>query len=288
MKTLLERLHLRPGAGRTVEPPRLYDPVRFPYGPFKFKTRIPKDVSYEIEAGRNLTAWETIASATSTGDIDFIDSDASKFSYRFYRLHANGVFSTNIIGYVTVTLPPGFSMIGNPLRSDDSRISTLLKAMPDGMTVSRFDARLHELMENTLEHGKWSNESHTLGAGEGAIVFNPSTDYKSLSFVGDVLQGTHSTPIPAGFSLRTSLAPRPGRLDTDLGFPIDEGDVVHVFDRDKQAYVLHPFTNGAWSPHPPVMGVGESFWIAKKEARNWQSNISQTTVADPNHSQESP
>src|SRR2546423_15004672 len=112
MKSLLERLHFKRGnhgrRGKVIHPPHLFDPVRFPYGPFKFKTGVPKDVSYEIEATTNLNAWGAVFSGKATGDLDFVDSNASKFSYRFYRLNADGVLSDNVIGYVTVTLPPGF------------------------------------------------------------------------------------------------------------------------------------------------------------------------------------
>ena len=274
MKSLLQKLSLGSiGTSRqnAIGPPRLVSPIRFPYGPFQFKAHVGTDVPYHVEASSNLMAWETICSGRARADMDFVDSDASKFSHRFYRLSADGVLSCNVTGYVTSTLSPGFSTVANPLRSEDSRIATLFKGMPDGMTVSRFDARTHELAENTLQRGKWSNESQALAPGDGAIVFNPGSDYRPLSFVGDVLLGNSSIPIPAGFSLRGPLVPQAGRLDTELAFPIGEGDVIHLFDRDKQSYVLCSYLNKAWTPHPPVIGVGESFWIAKKEARNWVS-----------------
>jgi hypothetical protein len=42
-----------------------------------------------------------------------------------------------------------------------------------------------------------------------------------------------------------------------------------LFDRDRQKYVLHPFENGKWTASPPVLSVGEAFWVAKAEAGNW-------------------
>jgi hypothetical protein len=272
--TLLEKLHLKSANPRKrAEPPRLTEPVRVPYGAFQFKCQVPEGLPYEIIASSNLKTWERIYSDRSQGEINFVDSDAAKLNYRFYRLTADGVLSSNMIGYVTVTLPPGFCILSNPLRPEDTRISTMFAAMPDGMTVSRFDARTHELSENKLEDRKWSNGLQRLAPGEGAIVFNPVSDYKSLSFVGEVLLGNFSVAIPAGFSLRGSMLPQPGRLDTDLEFPISEGDVVHIFDRDKQRYVFCSFLNGGWKPHPPVIAAGEGFWIAKKDGRNWMGTI---------------
>jgi hypothetical protein len=88
-----------------------------------------------------------------------------------------------------------------------------------------------------------------------------------------VLQGNLAMPVPAGFSLRSSLVPRAGNLQEDLGFPIADGDVIHVFDRDQQKYVLHPFEGGKWQNGPPILSVGESFWVAKTDPANWTRDI---------------
>jgi len=79
-----------------------------------------------------------------------------------------------------------------------------------------------------------------------------------------------------GFSMRSSPVPQPGRLHLDLGFPISDGDVIHLFDRDQQKYVLYPFSAAAWASNPPILGVGESFWVAKESAKNWIRSFSVT------------
>ena len=91
--------------------------------------------------------------------------------------------------------------------------------------------------------------------------------------VGDVEQGDLSLPIPAGFSVRSSIVPLPGQLDTDLVFPVAENDVIHLFDRDRQRYLVYSFNAGKWSPEPPVLGVGESFWVGKTFAGNWTRTL---------------
>ena len=50
----------------------------------------------------------------------------------------------------------------------------------------------------------------------GAIFFNPTSDFKSINFVGEVLQGELLLPIASGFSIHSSRIPQPGRLHTDL------------------------------------------------------------------------
>src|SRR5947208_2878694 len=91
--------------------------------------------------------------------------------------------------------------------------------------------------------------------------------------VGEVQQGDLSLPIPAGFSVRSSIVPLPGQLDSDLVFPAAEDDVVHLYDRDRQKYVVYSFNSGKWSPEPPILGVGESFWVGKTFAGNWSRTL---------------
>lgn len=184
--------------GRHTEsliPPMLDEAIRFPYGPFRFKVRLAKGVEYIILASTDLHTWSPLAKWTSdNGTLDYIDSEAFKHSYRFYRVQAGKLASTNVLGYASVTLPPGFSMIANPFDGPDNTISALFKAWPDGTTFNKFDTRFFRLAENAIKFGKWSNTTEKLMPGEGGIFFNPTTDYKSASFVGEVQQGASLHP----------------------------------------------------------------------------------------------
>jgi hypothetical protein len=252
--------------------------VRFPFGPFLFHKQISKGLYYEIEATTNLKNWASIFKGTGSGGTDFLDSEAAKFSYRFYRVNSNGLYSTKIIGYASVTLAPGFSMVGNPLVGGHDSLPELLKEMPDGTIVSKFDSRTHQLKENTRNNGHWTNPDGRIGFGEGAMVFNPSSDYKTLTFVGEVRMSGASIPVPAGFSMQTPSVPEAGALHPDLRFPIDDGDVIHLFDRDRQKYLLYPYDSGTWSAGAPVLGVAEAFWVAKKSPRNWTYDFTVKSV----------
>jgi len=248
--------------------------ARFPYGPFQFKFQIAKGVSYEIQASSNLQAWEPISAEKSTCDsVDYVDSDASKFSHRFYRVLAGTVGSENVIGYASISVPPGYSLIANPLQAPSNAVSAILPDMPDETALNKFDTHLFKLTENAVKNGKWINPDETLSPGEGAIFLNPTTDFKIINFVGEVLQGNLLLPIATGFSIHSSQIPKPGRLHADLGFPIHEGDIVHLFDRDRQKYVIYEYDQKHWESNPPVVGVGESFWIGKTTPGNWVQNL---------------
>ena len=256
-----------------LAPPCLSDGIRFPYGAFRFKTQLPRGTSFRILACNDLKNWTVITEGVAgTEPVEYIDSEAFKFSCRFYRVMASAVYSQNVLGYISVTLPPGFSIIGNPLETESSLVSHLFAGWPDGTMLSKYDTRLFCLGENEVKNGRWSNSSERLEPGEGAIFFNPTQDYKLHSFVGNVLEGKQLLPIPPGFSIRSSLLPRPGSLD-ELHFPIAEGDVIHLFDRDRQKYVLHPYEQDRWTAGLPVVGLGEAFWVAKAKPGNWTGNL---------------
>jgi hypothetical protein len=273
LKAFLQRLPVNRKTAEQIQSPILVQALRHPYGAFKFKAEVPKGISCAIEASTNLNNWMILAEQDSSGEIDYVDSHAPNFSHRFYRLSAGGILSRNIIGYASVSVPPGFSMIANPFESTANNVAELFKGMPDGTSLSKFDTRVSALSENKIKFGKWTNPMDKLVPGEGGLFFNPTQDYKTLDFFGDLKLGRFSVPIPAGFSMRSSLRPLPGRLHTDLGFPATEGDVIHLFDRDSQKYVLYPFVAATWAANPPVVSVGESFWVAKKTAKNWTQNV---------------
>src|SRR5436309_15376760 len=107
-------------------PPVLTDGTRFPYGPFRFKTALLKGTAYSVLASGDLVNWNSIGSGTATTEgLEYVDSDASKFSHRFYRVMAREVSSSNTLGFASVTLPPGFSLLGNPLNGPSNTVGHL-------------------------------------------------------------------------------------------------------------------------------------------------------------------
>src|SRR5260370_37812442 len=71
---------------QNVGPAVLGDSLRVPYGAFSFTTHLPRGTAYFIEASTDLKNWRFIAQEVSTGQpIEYIYSEAFKFSDRFYR-----------------------------------------------------------------------------------------------------------------------------------------------------------------------------------------------------------
>jgi hypothetical protein len=185
---------------------------------------------------------------------------------------AQQVFSVNAVGFVNVPVPPGFSMIANPLNAPTNTIPALFAGVPDGTIIYKFDGTSFSV--NALDLGEWSAPTQELKPGEGAFIRNPGTAPFTVTFVGEVVQGNQSNPIPAGFSIVSSAWPSSGKLDTDLKFPAVDGDIVYQFSNAQNTYVIHALDLGEWSAGVPTPAVGESFFVKKVAAAAWTRNFS--------------
>src|SRR5205085_6797114 len=83
--------------------PLLSEPTRIPWGPFKVKVQAPAQKPYAILTSTDLKTWDEIANGTARLEaMDYVDSAAPKFSYRFYRVQAGGSFSETVVGYISI------------------------------------------------------------------------------------------------------------------------------------------------------------------------------------------
>jgi hypothetical protein len=185
---------------------------------------------------------------------------------------AQQVFSVNAVGFVNVAVPPGYSMIANPLNAATNTIPALFAGVPDGTTIYKFNGTTFSV--NGLDLGEWSDPAQTLLPGEGAFIRNPTAAAFQVTFVGEVMQGSLSNPLPAGFSIKSSQVPQSAALDTVLGFPAADGDTVYQFSNAQNGYVIHGLDLGEWSGGVPVPAVGESFFVKKAAAANWTRTFS--------------
>jgi len=263
------------GRGQTATaPPHLTNPKRFPYGAFRFDIQLSKGVPYAVHASSDLVTWTEI-NRDITCDIstEFLDSSAHKYGHRFYQATCHGPCASNVLGYASTTVSPGYSMVANPFTGGSNHVEEVLAGWPEGTAVTRFDPAQFRLKESVLEGGKWTLSGERFVPGEGSILLNPTSNYITINFAGEVSAGAFSSPVPAGFSIRSCMGPLFGRIREDLHFPIVEGDVIHLFDRDRQSYSVYEFQNGKWDKDPPVIGLCESFWVGKSTADNWHQQI---------------
>jgi hypothetical protein len=192
-----------------------------------------------------------------------------------YRLDTTkgDVFSWNIVGYVNLRLPPGLSLIENPLYYPTNTValwwpdapdgSQILKYVPDqGYEVSTFDG-----ITKT-----WSNPDLEIPIGQGFYFRNSSSQTITNTFVGEVHQGFLTNTLPAGYSMKGSLVPQTGSINSVHAIPGEPGDYIRTLTNtngiETENISAFDETLNQWIPDL-TLHVGEGFWIYKQHPQNW-------------------
>jgi hypothetical protein len=192
------------------------------------------------------------------------------------------VFSVNAVGYINLSVPPGYSLIANQLNNGDNKVTTLIPTAPGGTTIYKFNGAGYDIITFDDLENAWlpaaAAGTLTLSPGEGAFIRNVTAAPIPVTLVGEVPTGSLSNPIPAGFSIRSSQVPQAGNL-TDLGFPAKPNDTVYQFDPAGSKYVINTFDelDNAWLPAVPTVKVGESFFVRKAVADTWARTFNVNT-----------
>jgi len=158
------------------------------------------------------------------------------------------VYSLNAVGYINVTIPPGFSIIANQLNTTNNNLSPLLDSQINPYGVSGLNLCVFYKFNNatatyttlnpdyfsvnTIPWDQTIASNTTLNPGEAVFVRSFNTTNVTVTFVGTVLQGplTNTTIAGPGFNLISSMVPQAGRLDLDLGLPEVDNDDIYVYN----------------------------------------------------------
>jgi len=181
---------------------------------------------------------------------------------------AQNVYSVNVVGYINLDLPAGLSMVANQLDNGNGNLVTeLLPAPAIGTTLFKYDGVTPYQQIQFL--GVWLGATTmTLAPGEGVFMSVPAP--ATITFVGEVMQGTLVNPVVAGLDIYSSMVPQEGTLSTDLGFTAGIGDTVNQWNGPGAAtpYTQSQFL-GVWLPTEPTIGVGEAFWLSSQSTKDW-------------------
>jgi hypothetical protein len=187
----------------------------------------------------------------------------------FYRVWLDDRLAPGVTGYLRREIPPGLSMLSVPLQSAGATVGQLFPKPADGFTVSKFNLSGLTLTPNVHKLGAWERSLDTISPGEGVVCYNPGLETVQMVVTGEVA-APRSQVIPAGFSLCAPILPRAGALLSDLRFPFENGDVVHLYDRLEKRYRVCAFPSQEWSLDEPSIDVGEAFWVTKQSEGVWR------------------
>jgi hypothetical protein len=216
---------------------------------------------------------------------------------------AANVYSVNVVGYINVTVQPGYNLIANQLDVDgvDSITTVLNPGTPssqEGATTLKFSngGFLSDTYANNTgdvgfigwyDSNTGNPSTNTVPPGVGFFYFNPGAT-ATLTLTGTVLQGTNSVGLPAGYSLISTIAPQAITLDTTAtnNFPAGEGDVFLGFtsgtfsQNDTYANTTADVGFIGWydsntgNPASPTPAVGQGFFYFNAGgSKSWSRNF---------------
>ena len=191
------------------------------------------------------------------------------------------VYSVNAVGYVNTTIPAnGFALISNPLNAADNSIDKLFAGVPNGTQVYVYVNGVYVVgTYDDLDGSFGAMGKAPLAPGQGVFVRNPSGAPLTVTFVGEVMQGTLTVPMVAGLQIVSSKVPQAGTA-ADLSFPhtlaggLSAGDQCYRFGAD-QKYVVSTFDDldDNWAP-PVSLNVGEAVFVKLAKAVTWTRTFS--------------
>jgi hypothetical protein len=194
---------------------------------------------------------------------------------------AQAVYSVNAVGYVNTSLGAGYNLISNPLdnkATGGNQVKNLFASLPAGSQVFVFDGTKYALASVDDFTGEITGEAATkeVTPGNGVFVFVPAAT--TVTFVGEVPAGNLSNIVPKGFSIKASQVPQAGKVQTDLGFPADEGDQVFVFNTATGKYTTYGFSFGAWDNGSgqavePTLDVGQAAFFRVDTQHDWKRSF---------------
>ena len=211
-----------------------------------------------------------------------------------WQASAQNVYSLNVVGYYNVTVSTGWNLLANQLNQTNLNANYVLTGSPaDGSLLYRFDPVNQTYFDAATYFAQlgWYPKSGDLNdpvldlpLGEGFFIWTPTNWI--ATFVGEVEQGSLINPLLANYSLKASIVPQAGLLQTDLFFPPYAGDQVWRWVTPAFSPYSYDASNVAWVPSEPRLNVGEGFILYRSpgEATTnhwWARNFTVQDVPNP-------
>jgi hypothetical protein len=210
---------------------------------------------------------------------------------------AQNVYSLNIVGYATVPVPTGYSIMANPL-SNGSNGADVIMPIIDGELILTWTGTKFTQVGYDAGNGGWVQADDatpatppTLAPGTGFFFFNP-IGATNFTFVGQVVPGPASqntVTLPPGYSLVGSPLPaalttaQGGLTNAPLNLPAIDGMLILNWDSTGQKYIQtgYDLGNGGWvqaddaTPSAvPGYAIGQGFFFFNPiAAQSWTQSL---------------
>ncbi|MBE0544083.1 MAG: hypothetical protein IH623_22300 [Verrucomicrobia bacterium] len=231
----------------------------------------PPGTFWQLHQSSNLVHWVLSGGVTlGSNPVSFTNDNLTGVTHRFYRA-SNGECCSKIIGFTRVTVEPGeWKLIANQLDSPEGNtLSGLFNPMADG-AIPPSEMKIFKWNGSSfVEKTAWGSDSTTsLDPGEGAFIYNPTTNAITLTFGGHVRDGNLVLPVSSGEQVLSAMIPQGGGLTSQLSFTPSDGDFVYIWNGT--SYDVYEYYNpGGWDPDEPVLQIGQSFRFVSGDTNNW-------------------
>jgi len=196
---------------------------------------------------------------------------------------AQAVYSVNVVGYINVTMKPGFNLVANQLNATpnnglDSVLpaspleSQLLKFVSGNFTADISDGA------NWIDAGTGNPSTTTVSPGEAFFYFNPANTDRIATLVGEVKQGSSTVQLKPGYNMISTVVPQSIPLTTANGFPQVLEALFLTFNPSTQGYDPTLINDGtdwidAGTGNPavaqPTVGQGFFYFNPGNSIINW-------------------
>lgn len=189
-------------------------------------------------------------------------------------LTSDALYSQNIVGYVNLTFPPGLTLANNPLYQPTNSVAALWPVVPDGSQILKYVPNSgYEVATFDGLSGQWSNPDLQFQMAQGFYFRNPSSQTFVNTFVGEVPTGQLVVPLPAGYSMKGSLVPQEGSINTVHGIPGRPGEQIRTYTNNGQGggtdnISVYDGQLKRWDPDLNLK-LGEAFWVYKHAPQDW-------------------
>jgi len=203
------------------------------------------------------------------------------------------VYSLNAVGYINLTLSPGFNMIGCQLITPTNNVGSLFynaSGIYNGCEVFKYNpvtrgyaTDLGDSSGSSYADGWDGNGVITMNPGEAIWFENAFTTNLTVTFVGTVPQGTNTIPIVHGFNMIASPVPFSGDVVTNMQLTnYTDGTEVFVWNNPAAGHPHGAYTTSLvdlaggsqgyksqWDSPDPSANVGQGFWYESTAVITW-------------------
>jgi len=209
------------------------------------------------------------------------------------------VYSLNAVGYITVTMNPGFNMIACQLITTNNTVGSLLNngtglsgnpGPYEGSIVYKYNPvaksygiDVADAAGSSYADGWDGNGVITMNPGEAIWFQNNTGAAVTATFVGTVPQGTNTVGVVKGFNMISSPVPFSGDVVTNMSLTnYNDGDQVFVWNNPATghptgAYNLYQvdIQGGSsgymsqWDTPDPTVQVGQGMWYNASAPVTW-------------------